>query len=922
MASSAQSQRADSLTSLLSQNSELQTEIRRLSAEKDDLQRRFEISLEQIRDLSDRLAAAQTERQAHITAQISELKSRLEEERKVHQSEIAHLNDHLRDDQIELEKSEKAVKLFQLQLDTVFERASVHFGRDIRNVEELIPQLSDPVPVPTPVVASVCPKRKRAKIVRERIVVNDGLEQAKIQFKEQIDEMGLQLQEQENQNARLRQEIGEVRQANAGLNQLVGQLKGELECASIQSKSADVNEMITLTEKLKAVTQELNDCARQRDSLKKQLRPLLMNVQALGSQNQGQSAAVSRLEAENEQLRMQVQELKSLVMELESARQNSEARLAQLTTKTNDFESVSRELQTVNASKEAENRHLHDQIEYLQKAADEDRNALQIAEQQRESVSAILKETQAQLSAAESRLAEVMTQRDEFEARIKTLQHDLLAAKEPADVGDLLSIAPFSVDGFPEDLAAMIREIAVNPSLGSPFKLRQIFSLTERYYAAKNERLATEVSEFRDRESQNLTERMHFVTILRRLFPRIPIDENLLSDATQQEGLVQQIEFLKKESDNSAKACLDAETSLMELLAVLSSDSIEAAKSTVTRMYGRIQSLKNKVSESQRERDRLVQELRDLHSEMQSEAESLERASASFREELSVIERRHSDEMRGKDEVIAELEREMARQRDETIRLESEVKTMEQSLSQSYLEIREQKRLCAEAQREKCDLTDELSKTSRTVDLLLLRKKQLKSRLAEMQFKQPSSAKEHDRDASFELAEKRLTQQITVLSEGLDDSKAAVIRLTQELENAANRNNELRLSVDDLGLRLQKSELAYQRLQRTHEREKQLMEGNLKHQTILAENQLRSTIAELSYRIGESQKEVIGAVALQFAAFFDTENEIDESRFQSVLSEIRCKLLSCISTESKIRNLLRIGPTQSIEAAIAQLLLR
>jgi hypothetical protein len=77
------------------------------------------------------------------------------------------------------------------------------------------------------------------------------------------------------------------------------------------------------------------------------------------------------------------------------------------------------------------------------------------------------------LANVETRLAEVVSERDEFQAAVKSLQGRLMNAQDPADICDLLGLAPFLVDGFSPALAAVIREIAVNPTLKSPAKLRQ-----------------------------------------------------------------------------------------------------------------------------------------------------------------------------------------------------------------------------------------------------------------------------------------------------------------------------------------------------------------------------------------------------------------------------------------------------------------
>jgi hypothetical protein len=127
--------------------------------------------------------------------------------------------------------------------------------------------------------------------------------------------------------------------------------------------------------------------------------------------------------------------------------------------------------------------------------------------------------------------------------------------------------------------------------------------------------------------------------------------------------------------------------------------------------------------------------------------------------------------------------------------------------------------------------------------------------------------------------------------------------------------------VRDLELRLQKSNLAVEMLERTLERELQLTEGNLKQQTIVADQQMRSTVAELKYQICQAKRQVMTFVALHFSAFFDTEKELDDDEFEAVLTDIKTKLIDCIAMESKVRNLLHIGPRQSIEAEIVRLLL-
>jgi hypothetical protein len=51
-----------------------------------------------------------------------------------------------------------------------------------------------------------------------------------------------------------------------------------------------------------------------------------------------------------------------------------------------------------------------------------------------------------------------------------------------------------------------------------------------------------------------VAERVDFVNFLHRLFPRIRIDETLLSDPSHRDLIGQQIEALEKKSCDSAKA--------------------------------------------------------------------------------------------------------------------------------------------------------------------------------------------------------------------------------------------------------------------------------------------------------------------------------------------------------------------------------
>lgn len=168
-----------------------------------------------------------------------------------------------------------------------------------------------------------------------------------------------------------------------------------------------------------------------------------------------------------------------------------------------------------------------------------------------------------------------------------------------------------------------------------------------------------------------------------------------------------------------------------------------------------------------------------------------------------------------------------------------------------------------------------------------------------------NSYEETVKNLQNKLEEQRLD--IEKLAKQLSCSKNKVKTLKCDMKNAKEQQTIFQRSLEE-----QRSQL---------EREKQLIVGSAKAQTLFVENEFASKLDERINHWEKEKKKIFSYVADQFRQFFNPIDVIDEVSFKNVIANVKQELIKLQSMEIEIRRLVGAQSNQRTEDAVAQIVI-
>ena len=103
--------------------------------------------------------------------------------------------------------------------------------------------------------------------------------------------------------------------------------------------------------------------------------------------------------------------------------------------------------------------------------------------------------------------------------------------------------------------------------------------------------------------------------------------------------------------------------------------------------------------------------------------------------------------------------------------------------------------------------------------------------------------------------------------------------------------------------------------------EKRLLNSQMKTQLRANENSFHQQLDEFRVKLQDAKQNPTAFVTHNFCALFDVKNTLDDSNFETFILNVRNKLSALLALESNLRELLNLGPNQSIEDSVSALLL-
>lgn len=907
------------LEELYEKNLDLQNKLHSVQSEKDDLSRRLDISLERIGNLERELNSEVAKNITEARSEVEEMKKRLLEGQKFHSKEVASLKNQLDDNKRLLDDQDEKLQTLQTEMTAILSAASQHFETDICDCDQLIKLLLiPPFQAEAAVIEDVpAPKERKQRvkkvveIVTKENPVNEVMEQ-------QIAELQMQLEESLNKTERLESENQSLKNANNKARESLAAYKAQMECADIDKNAKHLNEMIEMSGKLKAVTTKLADTERQRETLKKQIKPLMAKMQSL-------EADLQTSHLENEDLRTEIlkmtAEKNQLIDNVGMLSSERETHFAETTSLSNTISYIKNELKDAKtnlASRMTELEGLRLKVGEQTRVLSEEAESKADMQKQIDHLSQLVESTSKALASAQQRMADESEKRDRAESTVRKLKEQLNQQSETMDITELLGIVTFTIDAFPKDLAEVVSQIAANSTLRIPSKLRQMFAAVEQYFTSRHDHIEGELAVLKDRDTERERLLESFNALIRKLFPEAVNDlYNLPANENGQELFSTIVQTLRNERAIANHERQKEEAKLSEILIHIGSNDVESAKSQIQKERADASSCLKNLEKAKRKILSLEKQIQDtkLLCDSRIGVDEFDRC----RQQIDHLNNLLKEQECENSERVEALESKNAELNDWNMTLNAKVEALSNTVKELYEQLSRQKEENCALIFENSELKKEVDRNINTISLQKAQKKQLKQQVASMSACQEQ--KTPRAKVVNEIVNKEIEKRLNLIKEKMTEQSEKIQKLQQELSaSESSLSNSIQRAMD-LEIKLQKAELDADLATKKFDRDKMIFGANSKKQQAVTENRIRSMEGELASRIAEAKRQVMASVAIRFASLFDAGYELNDQNFESLLDIVREKIMDLVGTECSIRRLLKIGPAQSITAEISRIMI-
>ena len=899
----------ESLEQVAAKNSELQQRIASVEAERDELKARLTICLQRIAELE-----AQKEEQMfaqHVgdTQEVAELKLRIEQTEIAHNKQVADMQRQRIEVDRALQEAQVKAKEANSMLTAMLKAGSTHFGEEVVNCEQLLAMLL--VPPRENCEIEVSPtkrkRKKRTKKVETVIECDPGMNQ---EMEYAMREIELEMEEVKNKLSRCEEERNKLEKENANLKEELAGTKGTLTCVTLDKNSQHLSEMIELSEKVKTTTQKLSESERKRETLKKQLRPLLTKVHTLETNLTKVTGEMSDLKAENKRLSIEKESLIKECKTLQSDNDEGNAIQNSLKEKNTRIAAENEELKRMIEAKANEVEQLAIAKGSLEKIRDEDKETRECNAKQIESLMELAQKNESLYQAAKNQLEEESNLRREAETQVKKLREQLIQSRKNVEISDLIGLAALTTEKFPVDLAQSIQDIANNPTLMPPTQLRQIFSIVNCYFTSAQTRLEQQIKELEQRPGNKDV----IDQFLQRAFPEYASQFQDLADSLDSwNRFTQLVSDLRQEEASTLRRAEQMEDDLSTLYFSLGVDDKDSAMEKITTDHQLISTLKDQLEDLKGQLEKISCE---SEAEREEQAERQQKDLQLYQQKIDELQQKCDVQKEKEREILSTLSVKCTEMNDKNIELLAKVKALEATVQKLYADLAQEKQNSFNIAAEKDRLEKTLDRVRHTHKLSKLREKELRKQMERLKATFTPTSNAMSRDVQ-EFVDKR-TQSLQLK---LTDMEQTIVKLKEELSVTDNERASESKRANDLQLKLQKLALESEMTVKSAARERKLIEESMKHQQVLSNSKLQNTICELNSKLRSAKREVMTNVILQFSSLFDFTEELSDCSFAAFLDNIRSKMMDFISAESRLRRILSLAPNQSIEAEVTHIVL-
>ena len=923
-------------------NSELSKELQKSESLNDDLKKRLEISMRNCAELESKIMVIP--KPESLRPQLEACKA----ENSELQLQINSLNAAKYEIEAKLNQSEAEKKALRNELDQIYRNASSYFSSDIGSIESLLqhfiikPQMNEQINQQSVnqnqfseedfELCKAKIKKLKGKIEKWKlkyqqehelcITLQTNRQTVPQENQSEKEELKYQILELHHQNKALTKKLQKLTDESDKQRQINAQQQAKLRIFELQQTDKKEEDFIACQSKNASLTVEIQTLNIEKEKLKTRLSSNASKIKSLEKENSDLRLKYQTLEGKHENVTQQNEKLKKDNTELAKQIKTTERQKAKTSKQLSKVEVDLGKLKKEKMQLDEENEKqmvevnkreiridaLMKEKETLEEQLRIQNNRVEALTKQNEFLEEQTKQILQNSLANKSETPSTNQQKDYYQQMNQHQNHECIQQNQyqqqqkpvfyAQNQFDIIPLASWTIPDIPNDIAENINTIARNPAFPAPKKIKTILETITQYF---NNKMRKDENEYKLKldELVDLKKRViSFTEFLKRRFTDLHIDfgQLLYDDGTREifnDYIVQLMTTFNQLTQEKAQT----DNQMIELYVALDADTFTDAKSNAELMRTLLTKQKEKITVQKKELSSIKKVFAQRDAENQQTLEELEKEVELMKSSAENLEKT----IEGQKEEIENL----CKQRDE---LTKEKETLQQNVDATINDLTER---CNGVLNE----NEALKSIKETYEKRLKQQKddvdQLIRGIQELKSKHKLKLKETVED--LQSKNDQIMQQMRSLTE---ESTNVINELRKTIEEKDKEIDTLNDDKTELEIKLKQQETKINATITENERNKKAQETQMavKIKAIEAESNQKVKEAE------QNNQTIIDCIASIFSPILATGEKIDQSSYETTLNNIKSRFDLLIQRGNRIRNILNIGPSQSIEDAILALI--
>ena len=942
---------------LHAKNTKLAAEARTLQSEKEQLERRLEISLRANQDLTAQIA---NEKQSALQRQAQEQTQREEvivNTRKQFETEMEKVTQELRQSESDREKSALKLRQIESKIQHLIQNAEQYFETKFENIDALnkllsVPKLTTPeeranartfgeVEALKAKVKKQKGSLKQAKKERERLLgelkkLQKEFEVTSKKYEAQIKKMeakhaDVEAEHTEKTGADLKQ-INELKMKNDVLTSEVARLKQTLKEINDRNQELSMQEktkmVVSISELKKAdptrvYEQKISDLKESVSEVTDKLRESDEKARDLRKNLSKSEKAVESLTVELEKTRGELSALQVVHQETQNEIQCLRASLHAKDASQPDRSEVrlSKCLKAKCAQMDHTIKSQAQQIHELSLKNEKDKQDIEKLEQRNEQM-------KAEVSDSRQKMEQLVTELNEARLRLqdtKTVTAD-----------DIMPVHAWKASGFEPELAQQIDQLAMNALLQPSTKITQIYRTISKYYSHLMSEKDEKVKKARDevKRVQAIVGQLCVDLSLGLSMQVVSFDD--LIDRGGDQKIVAQV----KETAAALDAAQRKSHQLGSLLEHLSNmfgqsddvftqitgvrHTLDDLDNSLKRKCRACRALKKKLKELKETTSREMEEtltekgeLEAAHAELKKEFEAANATILKLKNELLEVRQEYKEFVTATNDKEAERS---SAHRSDVEGLRSEHVKIENQLNAAIQKLNSELTSASSIIQEHELNIAKLKKALQTAQAKIEEKETAMAELQEAKQKEVQQLQSQHATEKTNITES-YEKAVAELKQQCDAHRTDLEKVSAELAESKKTNSQAKKALTSLKREKAKLESELTSIQERMEREQALSKAAVKNAQLTAENTIAQKVQDAKNKAEVEKRRIFSYAADEFRALFNATENIDERSFRALINKASTELKRLSDSDSVIRRLIGASPRQSTDDAVAQLVM-